>query len=89
MAMPRRRESKRRVVSSGYVVIRPLCRFKVVVDVKWNMSALACALPIIRISTEGLGNVVRNAAISGHREITKSMPRPPSIGRGIEDNENQ
>ena len=30
------------------------------------------------------GKAVRNAVISGHREITKSMRKTPSIGQDIE-----
>ena len=78
------RWSKRRVVSSGFVAIRPFCRFKVADDVKWSMSVLACAIPTMRIGMVGLGRVVRNAVISGRREIIKPMRRIPSIGPDIE-----
>src|SRR2546430_2017156 len=82
--MPRLRWSKRRVASSGYVAIRPLCRFGAAGAVKWSMNALACAIPTMRISIEGRGKVVRSAAISGRQEITNSMRRTPSIGPDIE-----
>src|SRR5712692_5113470 len=82
--MPRLRWSKRRVASSGYVAIRPLCRFGAAGTVKWSMNALACAIPTMRISIEGRGKVVRSAAISGRQEITNSMRRTPSIGPDIE-----
>ena len=65
-------------------MIRPFCRFEAAGDVKWSMSALACAIPIIRISMEGRGKVASNAVISGRHEITKSMRRTQSIGQGIE-----
>ncbi len=32
----------------------------------------------------GRGKVVRNAVSTGHRKITNSMRRTPSIGQGIE-----
>src|SRR6267142_2865175 len=82
--MPRLRWSKRRVASSGYVAIRPLCRFGAAGAVKWSMNALACAIPTMRISIEGRGTVVRSDAISGRHEIINSMRRTPSIGPDIE-----
>jgi hypothetical protein len=39
VAMPRRHWSKRRVVSNGYVVIRPFSRFEAAGDAKSSMSA--------------------------------------------------
>ena len=84
VAMPRLHWSKRRVASSGYVARPPLCRFVVAGDVKWSMNALAYAMPTTRISTEGRGKVVRNAAISGRPDITNSMRRTPSTGPDIE-----
>ena len=84
VAMPRLRWSKRRVASSGYVAIRPMCRFAVAGDVKWSMNALADAIPTMRISMAGRGKVVRNAVISGRLDITNSMRRTPSTGPGIE-----
>jgi hypothetical protein len=87
VAMTGPRWSKRRVVISGYVAIRPLCRFAGAGDVKWSMNALACAMPTIRISMAGRGKVVRNAVISGRPDMTNSMRRTPSTGPGIERGE--
>ena len=84
MAMPQRRWSKRRVVSSGFVVIRRFCRFEGTGGAKWSTSASACAIPTMRISTTALGKAVRSAVSSGHREIIKGMRKTRSIGRGIE-----
>ena len=84
MAMPKRRWSKRRVVSSGSVVIQPFCRFAVAGAAKSSTSALACVIPTMRIGMAGRGRVVRNVGISGHPEITNSTPRTPSIGPDIE-----
>ena len=84
VAMPKRRWSKRRVVSNGYVAIRPFCRFEAAGAAKSSTSALAYVIPTMRISMEGHGKVARNAAISGHHEITNSTPRTPSIGPDIE-----
>jgi hypothetical protein len=82
--MPQRRWSKRRVVISGFVVIPRFSRFEVAGDATWSMSVLACAIRIIRTSTEDLGKVVSNAAISGRHAITKSMRKTRSIGQDIE-----
>jgi hypothetical protein len=82
--MPQRRESKRRVVSSGSVVIRPLSRFEAVGDATWSMHAFVCAIPTMRISTVVLGNAVRNAGISGRHMMTKLMRNIQSIGQNIE-----
>jgi hypothetical protein len=71
--MPQRRESKRRVVRSGSVVIRPLCRFEAGGGAKWSMHALVCAIPTMRISTVVLGKAVSNAGISGRHVIIKLM----------------
>jgi hypothetical protein len=38
----------------------------------------------MKINMVALGKAVRNAAISGHREITKPMRKTPSTGRDIE-----
>jgi len=84
VAMPRRHWSKRRVVSNGYVVIRPFSRFEAAGDAKSSMSALACAIPTMRIGMVGLGKVVSNAAISGRHAMTKSLRKTPSIGQDIE-----
>ncbi len=65
-------------------MIPPLCRFVAVDDVKWSMSASACAIPIMRISMGGRGKVARNAVISGRHAITNAMRRTLSIGHGIE-----
>ena len=53
-------------------------------DVKWSMSASACAIPIMRITMVALGKAASNAVISGHREITKPMRKTLSIGQDIE-----
>ena len=84
VVMRRPRWLKRRVVSSGYVAIRPICHFVAVGDVKWSMSVLAYAIPTMRTTMLGLGRVARNAVISGHHETTKPMQRTPSIGQDIE-----
>jgi hypothetical protein len=76
--MPRRRWSKRRVVNSGSVAIRPLCRFKAGGIVRSSMSVSACAIPTIRSSMVGRGKAARSAVISGHHEITNSMRKTPS-----------
>ena len=65
-------------------VIRPFSRFEAAGDAKSSMSALACAIPTMRIGMVGLGKVVSHAAISGRHEITKSMRKTPSIGQDIE-----
>jgi hypothetical protein len=70
--------------SSGYVAIRPLCRFEAVGGVRSSTSALVCAIPIMRINMGGRGKAVRNAVSSGCHEITKPMPKTQSIGRDIE-----
>jgi hypothetical protein len=82
--MPKRRWSKRRVVSSGSVVIQRFSRFEGVGGAKWSMSALACALPTMRISMAARGKAVRSAVSSGHHEITKGMRKTRSIGQDIE-----
>ncbi len=71
VAMPTRRWSKRRVVSSEFVVIRPFCRFEGVGGAKWSTNALACAIPTMRISMAARGKAVRSAVSSGRPEITK------------------
>ena len=82
--MLKRRWSKRRVVSSGYVAIQPLCRFGAAGAVKWSMNALVCAIPTMRISMAALGKAVRSAVSSGRHEITDSTPRIPLIGPDME-----
>ena len=84
VAIPKRRWSKRRVVSSGFVVIQRFSRFEGAGGAKWSMSALACVIPTMRISMVGLGKVVSNAVISGRHEITKPLRRTPSIGQDID-----
>jgi hypothetical protein len=39
----------------------------------------------MRTNMVALGNAVRSAVISGRREITKPMPKTPSIGQDIEE----
>src|SRR5438270_13990638 len=82
--MPRRHWCKPHVVSSGYVAIRPLCRFEAVGVVRSSTSALVCATPIMRITMVARGKAVSNAVISGRHEITKSMRKTLSIGQDIE-----
>jgi hypothetical protein len=82
--MPKRRWSKRRVVSSGYVAIPPLYRFEAGGDAKSSMSALACVIPTMRIGMGGRGKAASNAGSSGRHEITDSTPRTPLIGPDIE-----
>ena len=84
VAMPTRRWSKRRVVSSEFVVIRPFCRFEGVGGAKWSTNALACAIPTMRISMAALGRAVSNAVIFGRHEITKPMRKIRSIGQDTE-----
>ena len=55
VAMPKLPLSKRRVVISGFVVIRHLCRFEGV-ECKWSMNASACVIPTMRISTAARGS---------------------------------
>jgi hypothetical protein len=43
----------------------------------------------MKINMVALGKAVRNAAISGHREITKPMRKAPSTGRDIEGEVNE
>ena len=83
-AMPKRRWSKHRVVTSGFVVIQRFFRFEGVDGAKWSMNASACAIRTIRISTTALGRVVRSAVSSGRHEITKGMRKTRSIGQDIE-----
>jgi hypothetical protein len=82
--MPKRRWSKRHVVSSGSVAIPPFYRFEVGGDAKSSMSALACVIPTMRIGMGGRGKAARNAGSSGRHEITDSTPRIPLIGPDIE-----
>jgi hypothetical protein len=83
-AMPQRRWSKHRVVSSGYVAIPPFYRFEVGGDAKSSMSALACVIPTMRIGIGGRGQAARNTGSSGRHEITDSTPRTPLTGPDIE-----
>jgi hypothetical protein len=82
--MPKRRWSKRRVVLSGFVVIRRLCRFEEVGGVKWSTNASVCAIPPLRISMAALGNAVSSAVRSGRHEMTKGRRKTRSIGQTIE-----
>ena len=82
--MPKRRWSKRRVVTSGFVVIQRFFRFEGVDGAKGSMNASACAIRTIRISMAALGRVVRSAVSSGRHESTDSTPRTPLIGPDIE-----
>src|SRR2546425_1824000 len=84
VAMPKRRWSKRRVVSSGFVVIQRFSRFEGAGGAKWSMSALACAIPTMRTSMAARGKAVRSAVSSGRHEITKGMRKTRSIGQDIE-----
>src|SRR6266568_9641269 len=85
VAMPRHRESRRHVVSSGSVAIRPLCRFEAAGGVRSSTNALVCVPLTMRTNMVALGNAVRSAVISGRREITKPMPKTQSIGQDIEE----
>src|SRR6266853_1222930 len=84
VAMPKRRWSKRHVVSNGYVALRPCCRFGAAGAAKSSTSALACVIPTMRMGMGGGGKVVRNAEIPGPRAIINSTPRTPSISPDIE-----
>ena len=84
VAMPKRRWSQRRVVSSGFVVIRRFCRFEGAGGATWSTSASACAMPTMRTSMAARGKAVRSAVRAGHHEITKGMRRTRSIGQDIE-----
>jgi hypothetical protein len=82
--MPQRHWRNPRVVSSGYVAIRRFFHFEVAGGVRSSTSALVCVIPIMKINMVARGKAVRNAAISGRREITKPMRKTPSTGRDIE-----
>jgi hypothetical protein len=82
--MPKRRWSKRRVVISGFVVIRHGYRFEGVGGAKWSTNASACVIPTMRISMAALGKAVTSAVSSGRHEITKGMRNTRSIGQDIE-----
>jgi len=84
VAMPQRRWSKRRVVISGFVVIQRFSRCEGAGGAKWSMSALACAILIMRTSMAARGKAVRSAVRSGRHEITKGMRKTRSIGQDIE-----
>ena len=83
VAMPRRRWSKRGVVSSGFVVIRHFFRFKGVGAARWSTNASACAIPTMKTSMAALGKAVRSAVNSGRHAITKGMRKTRSIGQDI------
>ncbi len=83
-AMPRRRWSKRRVVSSGCVVIQRFFRFEGVGGAKWSTNASACAIPTMRTRMVARGKAVRSAVRSGRHEMTKRMRKTRSIGQNIE-----
>ena len=84
VAMPKRRWSKRRVVISGCVVIRPLCRFEGVGGAKWSTNAAAGVIPTMRISMAARGKAVTSAVRSGRHEMTKGRRKTRSIGQDIE-----
>jgi len=84
VAMPKRRWSKCRVVSSGFVVIQRFAHFEGAGGAKWSMSALACAIPTMRTSMAARGKAVRSAVSSGRHAITKGMRKTRSIGQDIE-----
>jgi hypothetical protein len=84
VAMPKRRWSKRRVVISGFVVIRRFYRFEEVGGAKWSTNVSVCAIPTMRISMAAFGKAVRSAVSSGRHEITKGMRKTRSIGQNIE-----
>ena len=74
VAMPRRREARPRVVSSGEVVRRPVCRCEVAGGVRWSTHACVCALPTLRISMAVLGTAVSHAVLSGRHEMPTDLP---------------
>jgi hypothetical protein len=82
--MPKRRWSKRHVVSNGFVVIQRFFRFEGAGGAKWSMSALACAIPTMKTSMAARGKAVSSAVRSGHHEITRGMRKTRSIGQDIE-----
>jgi len=82
--MPKRRWSKRRVVSSGFVVIQRFFRFEGAGGAKWSTSASVCAIPTMKTSMAALGKAVRSAVSSGRHGITKGMRKTRSIGQDIE-----
>src|SRR4029453_5434362 len=82
--MPKRRWSKRGVVTSGFVVIQRFFRFEGVDGAKWSMNASACAIRTMKISTTALGRVVSSAVSFGRHEITKGTRKTRSIGPNIE-----
>src|SRR5712692_8743052 len=84
VAMPKRRWSKRRVVSSGFVVIRHFFRCEGVGGAKWSTNASAWAIPTMRISMAARGKAVRSAVRSGRHEMTKGRRKTRSIGQDIE-----
>ena len=83
VAMPQRRWSKRRVVSSGFVVIRRFFRFEGAGGAKWSTNASACVIPTMRISMAALGQAVTSAVSSGRHAIIKGMRKTRSIGQDI------
>jgi hydroxymethylpyrimidine/phosphomethylpyrimidine kinase len=82
--MLQRRWSKRRVVISGFVVIRRFFRFEGAGGAKWSTSASACVIPTMRTSMTARGKAVSSAVSSGRHEITKGMRKTRSIGQDIE-----
>ncbi len=84
VAMPKRRWSTRRVVSSGCVVIRRFFRFEGVGGAKESMNASACAIPTMRIRMVARGKAARSAVSFGRHEMTKCMRKTRSIGPNIE-----
>lgn len=82
--MLQRRWSKRRVVISGFVVIRRFFRFEGAGGAKWSTSASACVIPTMRTSMAARGKAVSSAVSSGRHEITKGMRKTRSIGQDIE-----
>jgi hypothetical protein len=83
VAMPRHREGRRRVASSGEAAIPPLCRFEVAGVVKVSTNALRCALPTPLMATRVLGRPVSNAVSSGRRKRTKRLRNIRSMCRDI------
>jgi hypothetical protein len=75
--MLQRRWSKRRVVISGFVVIRRFFRFEGAGGAKWSTSASACVIPTMRTSMAARGKAVSSAVSSGRHEITKRTFRTP------------
>ena len=83
VTMPKRRESKRGVVISEWVVRRRCFRFDGVGGAKWSTAASAGAIVTMRLSIGALGKAVRSAVSSGFHEMTNWRRKTRSIGQHI------